>query len=220
MATSTGNDDIYAAQLDRIIKATGAATEAELAKILGITGPSITGAKRRKLIPLSWFQRTAEMFGSSLDWLILGRDQKHQPKPMVQTSSDAIVYPPRYASTISEDKKIVDTKTHRIGISKTYLDQYASEQAFFVRMPDDSMAPGLRRNDLLLIDPCQDYVVGTAYAIAWGSHMIVRRYDLKPGMMVFTAIGEGYSSIEVPINDKSKHPSLIGRVAWMAREYW
>lgn len=207
-------------QWGRLTKAAGVATDAELAKLLNISPPSVTGAKQREAIPLKWFQTVATMFGTSLDWLILGR-QGAAPKQPVQSDREPVVYPARYKTSMTKGFGYeIDARAHRLGINKAYIEQYASENAFFIRMPDNSMSPAAKRNDLLLIDPVDNYEVGSGYAIAWGDQMTVRRYDTKPGKMVFTAINERYDTIEVDITDTKNHPRLIGKVVWLAREYW
>ena len=62
----------FAIQYERIINATGATSDADLAKILGITQPSVCDTKARKSIPKAWLIKVHDMFGTSIDWMLFG----------------------------------------------------------------------------------------------------------------------------------------------------
>ncbi|MFR8275270.1 MAG: helix-turn-helix domain-containing protein [Desulfovibrio fairfieldensis] len=70
MVEKANNFDV---QFERILKATGSSSDAELARKLGISPPSVTGAKQRRSIPLTWLKTVAEVYGASLDWLMTGK---------------------------------------------------------------------------------------------------------------------------------------------------
>lgn len=65
----------FDAQFTRILIATASSSDAELARKLGISPPSVTGAKQRRSIPLTWMKTVAEVYGASLDWLMTGEMQ-------------------------------------------------------------------------------------------------------------------------------------------------
>lgn len=77
MVEKANNFDV---QFERILKATGSSSDAELARKLGISPPSVTGAKQRRSIPLTWLKTVAEVYGASLDWLMTG---KGKPRPLI-----------------------------------------------------------------------------------------------------------------------------------------
>lgn len=77
MVEKANNFDV---QFGRILKATGSSSDAELARKLGISPPSVTGAKQRRSIPLTWLKTVAEVYGASLDWLMTG---KGKPQPLM-----------------------------------------------------------------------------------------------------------------------------------------
>ncbi|MGD9611188.1 MAG: helix-turn-helix domain-containing protein, partial [Desulfovibrionaceae bacterium] len=56
----------------RLKKATGAATDTELAKILGIKQGAVSSAKRNLQIPPIWIAKVSRAFSVSADWLFYG----------------------------------------------------------------------------------------------------------------------------------------------------
>ena len=93
MVEKANNFDV---QFERILKATGSSSDAELARKLGISPPSVTGAKQRRSIPLTWLKTVAEVYGASLDWLMTG---KGKPQPLMALAKAM----ERRAAEISEE---------------------------------------------------------------------------------------------------------------------
>lgn len=65
-------DTEFGIQYERILKATGVTSDADLARVLGITQPSVCDTKVRKSIPKAWLIKVHDMFGTSIDWLMFG----------------------------------------------------------------------------------------------------------------------------------------------------
>lgn len=65
-------DTEFGIQYERILKATGVTSDADLARVLGITQPSVCDTKVRKSIPKAWLIKVHDMFGTSIDWLLFG----------------------------------------------------------------------------------------------------------------------------------------------------
>lgn len=59
--------------LERLMVATGAKSDSELAHALGIQPPSVAAARKRQKILGSWIETIAEETGTSSDWLLFGR---------------------------------------------------------------------------------------------------------------------------------------------------
>lgn len=60
---------------ERIREAVGVRNQSQLADILEIKTPSITGAKRRGIFPLAWAYKLAWQYSVSLDFLLFGPGQ-------------------------------------------------------------------------------------------------------------------------------------------------
>ena len=65
-------DDSFKAQLARIMHATSATNDADLARALGISQPSVWGVKNKGKIPDSWIKKVANKYAVSTDWLYKG----------------------------------------------------------------------------------------------------------------------------------------------------
>lgn len=64
---------LFEAQLERLKKASGVDTDTAFSFFLDMSQGSISGAKKKKKIPHSWFFQVAEKTGVSTDWLFFGR---------------------------------------------------------------------------------------------------------------------------------------------------
>ncbi|MGE4442083.1 MAG: helix-turn-helix domain-containing protein [Desulfomicrobium sp.] len=81
---------------ERMIDAVGGKRAADLAGALGISQASVSGAKRRKNIPDSWYLIIADKFGVSSDWLRTGegemrRGMKFKPAALPNQDMDSTV---------------------------------------------------------------------------------------------------------------------------------
>ena len=65
-------DTSFQAQLARIMQATESASDADLARALGISQPSVWGVKNKRRIPDSWIKKIADKYMVSTDWLYNG----------------------------------------------------------------------------------------------------------------------------------------------------
>lgn len=63
----SSRDTEFGIQYERILKATGATSDADLARVLNITQPSVCDTKARKSIPKAWLIKVHDMFGTSID---------------------------------------------------------------------------------------------------------------------------------------------------------
>lgn len=59
--------------LDRMIKAIGGKTQADLGKALGVAQASISDAKRKKKVPPEWFLKLCTGRGLNPNWLLTGK---------------------------------------------------------------------------------------------------------------------------------------------------
>ncbi len=57
----------------RLLAATESKSESDLARCIGITPQSVSGARKRGKVPPDWIQSVAEKTGISSDWLFFGR---------------------------------------------------------------------------------------------------------------------------------------------------
>lgn len=85
-------------RMERIFRATNVSNDSELARILGIQPPSVAGARKRKLIPISWIEKIALRYNITTDWLLFGRSPMRtdnhsdlpQSTPKLENAAQAI----------------------------------------------------------------------------------------------------------------------------------
>ena len=65
--------------LARLMKALSAGSDAELARALGISPQSVSGARRRGEVPPAWVQLCAEKTGCNAHWLFFGQGPMFLP---------------------------------------------------------------------------------------------------------------------------------------------
>lgn len=62
-------------RMDRLWSASGAKSDAQFAKVLGIKQQSVSSARKRKQLPFVWVVEISEKFNVSSDWLLYGTGQ-------------------------------------------------------------------------------------------------------------------------------------------------
>ena len=74
MKRYTDAESLFEAQLERIKEVTGAKTQVELARFLGIRQASVAGAKRRGTIPIGWLLTLMRLRQVNPEWVLSGKE--------------------------------------------------------------------------------------------------------------------------------------------------
>ena len=75
--------------LSRLMKALEARSDAELARALGISPQSVSGARRRGEVPPAWVQLCAEKTGCNAHWLFFGQGPMFLPPHLTDGTGSA-----------------------------------------------------------------------------------------------------------------------------------
>ena len=145
--------------IDRAKEALNVSSDYELAKILGITHSAVAGYRRREnSLPLAQCLKVSELAGKTLDWLILGKgsDTDTASKKSV-TSIPNIVLVPLYDVPVSAGHgSFFDTENiiQQIPFDAEWLEreELIAGQLACLPIKGDSMSPGLKTSDIVLID--------------------------------------------------------------------
>ena len=78
----------FDARMERIFIATGAKSDAALAKILEIRPPSVASAKKRQQLPGMWIEKISEKYGVSAHWLLFGERNGSTATDGARTEND------------------------------------------------------------------------------------------------------------------------------------
>lgn len=227
----------FEAKFRRIMLATAAGNDSELARILSIHPSSVGAAKKRTQIPTGWVEKVAEDFGVSSDWLFFERG----PMRLEELAASAPSTSPLLTNPVQCDVDIImvpmanaklSAGCGSLEVDDSYDRKYAFRSDFLYRKgnPDnmilmrvagDSMSPEIDNNDVVLLDQSKkDIVVGTLYAVGFEDAIYLKRIDKLPGKIVLKSTNKDYPPVELDINgDCADLFRVIGRVLWCGREY-
>ena len=221
----------FDATLRRLMLATGAKTETEFAKILGIQQPNVTAARRRGQIPPSWIITIAQRYCCSADWIISGEGSLEQgalcaaSSPIASQALDQeLVMIPRVKARLSAGNGSLETSGEVVGryaFRGDYIRTKGNPKAMVLMdVSGDSMAPEIKDGDMVLIDQNQtDVIAGSIFAIGIDDDVVVKYVERIPGKLVLRSKNPEFSPIEVDLRgDLGDSVRIIGRVLWWCRE--
>lgn len=220
----------FKAKFARIMLATAARNESDLARILGIHPSSVGAAKKRNQIPTGWVEKVAEEFSVNSDWLFFGRGQMQvdgeaPPIPLAAYLPSEIqlvaVVEARLASTgdgFAADKKA----TQSCPFLRDFLTLRGNPASMvLMRVSGESMEPDICDNDMVLIDRSKtDLFPGRIYAIGFDECVYLKKVDMLPGKIILKSINPSYPPLETEIG--MAHIGavrIMGRVLWCSREF-
>lgn len=224
------------AQLARLMLATGAKTEAELSRLLGITSQSIYKAKQTHQIPAAWMPKVSSLSGVSTDWLFFGTGpmKRHEEDPNrphlrdkapVDADADDLIRIPMVDAVLSAGTGSFETS-----------DQVAREYAFrrdfiqrkgnpanmvLMRVRGDSMQPEVMDNDVVLLDQSKTRPhPGPIFAVGIEDAIYLKRVDMLPGQIILKSVNTDYEPIRIDMGEQTSDQfRVIGQVLWVGREY-
>lgn len=219
-------------QLSRLLQATGAKSEAELSRLLGLTSQSIYKAKQIGSIPPAWIVKIAERFKVSADWLLFGYG------PMRREDNDALISPEQVTAS-QEDlimipmvEAILSAGTGSLETSGQMAREYAFRRDFIqrkgnpanmvlMRVRGDSMQPEVMDNDVVLLDQSKTRPhPGPIFAVGIEDAIYLKRVDMLPGQIVLKSVNPDYAPIHVDMGEQTRDQfRVIGQVLWVGREY-
>lgn len=214
-----GNTKEFEAKWKRIFKAAGVEKDTELARILEIKPPSVSGARKREQIPSGWVERIAEKFGVSADWLFFGIGQMKR-SPSLCTGNTVIPKVKARLSTGTGAMEPGDGTMQSCYFRSDWINRKCYPgKCVVMDFAGDSMDPVIKDKDILLIDQGQrDIIAGNIYAIGMDDEVLVKHVDKEPGVYIFRSANTRYLPIRVDPKNESLNVRIIGRVLWIGRE--
>lgn len=225
-------------QFERLMEVAGCKTEADLARILDIAPPSITGAKRRRMIPVEWFNTIADKFCVSSDFLRTGRSfsdksESHarvvvrhrfeKPEPIEVKDEHEPMLKTIEPYTDTDTGTLIYSENNEDGVSMS-LGYFAETlkadptTCVFMRYPADDMSPDIQRNDLVLIDTSKDQrVMGKLYVMILYGTIVIGRARINANGFVFERSNGEDIELGKMLADKVPF-KMIGTVIWIGRE--
>ena len=142
--------------LERAKLALSASSDKDFAHKLGINASTVVGYKQRGVVPLEQCIKIAEQTGVSLDWLILGKG-KSDKNTAAGKATPSVVLVPLYDVPVSAGHgSFFDTENiiQQIPFDAEWLEREELIAGRLACLPikGDSMSPGLKTSDIVLID--------------------------------------------------------------------
>lgn len=223
-------------QLERLLRATGAKSVAELGRLLGITSQAIYNVKQSQQVPASWMPKVAKRFGVSTDWLFFGigamkinretsSESGSPDKGGTDAESDDLIRIPMVDAVLSAGTGSFETS-----------DQVAREYAFrrdfiqrkgnpanmvLMRVRGDSMQPEVMDNDVVLLDQSKTRPhPGPIFAVGIEDAIYLKCVDMLPGQIILKSVNTDYEPIRIDMGEQTSDQfRVIGQVLWVGREY-
>ena len=203
--------------IDRAKEALNVSSDYELAKILGITHSAVAGYRRREnSLPLAQCLKVSELTGKTLDWLILGKgsDTDTASKKSV-TSIPNVVLVPLYDVPVSAGYgSFFDSENiiQQIPFDAEWLDREDLIAGRLACLPieGDSMSPGLKTSDIVLVDLTHQRGDGVFVLRLNGALRIKRLQWLADGRLRISSDNPIYETEYVDPNTPPDDFAIIG----------
>ena len=203
--------------IDRAKEALNVSSDYELAKILGITHSAVAGYRRREnSLPLAQCLKVSELTGKTLDWLILGKgsDTDTASKKSV-TSIPNIVLVPLYDVPVSAGHgSFFDAENviQQIPFDSEWLEreELIAGQLACLPIKGDSMSPGLKTSDIVLVDLTHQRGDGVFVLRLNGALRIKRLQWLADGRLRISSDNPIYETEYVDPNTPPDDFAIIG----------
>lgn len=218
--------------LQRLMQALTVVSDAELARSLGITPQSVSGARKRGEVPPAWVQTCAAQTGVNAHWLFFGRGPMRLPEagdgelPSIQTDCETdLVSVPLAEARLSAGTGSLEVSSHSQG-SYAFRGDFLRRKGnprrmVLMRVSGDSMVPEIFDNDLVLLDRGQTEISpGRLYAVGFEDAIYIKRIDKVPGKIILHSVNPAYPPVSLDLRgDCADQFRVIGRVLWSGREY-
>ena len=218
--------------LQRLMQALEVVSDAELARSLGITPQSVSGARKRGEVPPAWIQTCAAQTGVNAHWLFFGSGPMRLPEaadgelPSIQADCEAdLISIPLAEARLSAGTGSLEVNSHSQG-SYAFRGDFLRRKGnprrmVLMRVSGDSMVPEIFDNDLVLLDRGQTEInPGRLYAVGFEDAIYIKRIDKLPGKIVLNSVNPAYPPVSLDLRgDCADQFRVIGRVLWSGREY-
>lgn len=223
----------FSQTLARLMRALDAASEAELARALGITPQSVSGARKRGEVPPAWIQTCAAQTGVNAHWLFFGSGPMRLPEaaegelPSMQEDCETeLITVPLAEARLSAGTGSLEVSSNSSEGGYAFRGDFLRRKGnprrmVLMRVSGDSMVPEIFDNDLVLLDRGQTEISpGRLYAVGFEDAIYIKRIDKLPGKIILNSVNPAYPPLSLDLRgDCADQFRVIGRVLWSGREY-
>ncbi len=204
----------FDAFMKRVEKGARIRSQNQLAGALGIHRSAISQAKRKGAVPRQWVYKLAEAFDLDANWLMTGRSD---PRSI---GGDDLIWVPRVEARLSAGGGSFETGSQAkdaMPFSRAQLQGLGpAADLVMMEVSGDSMEPGIRAGDTVMIDRSQIAVVaGGIFAVGIDDTIMVKRLEKRPGKLALISDNRAYET--VLIDSAGASVRILGRVVWLQR---
>lgn len=215
----------------RVAERTDIATQMDLARSLGVNRSAVTQAKVRNAVPSKWILALSRLYGLSPDWLEFGRESTKgqtlsgirlpSPVTLPGVTLETVMVPKVKAALCagggSMELEAVPVSEHPLPHS--WLSRMGSPNAMvFMDVIGNSMEPGIRDGDMVLVDQSQNAIVSRAVlAVGYEDAIFIKRLEKRRGDLVMLSDNPDYAPVTVR-GDELNSFRIIGKVVWLCRD--
>lgn len=200
--------------LERAKLALSASSDKDFAHKLGINASTVVGYKQRGVVPLEQCIKIAEQTGVSLDWLILGKGESDK-NTAAGKATPSVVLVPLYDVPVSAGHgSFFDAENviQQIPFDSEWLEreELIAGQLACLPIKGDSMSPGLKTSDIVLVDLTHQRGDGVFVLRLNGALRIKRLQWLADGRLRISSDNPIYETEYVDPNTPPDDFAIIG----------
>ena len=200
--------------LERAKLALSASSDKDFAHKLGINASTVVGYKQRGVVPLEQCIKIAEQTGVSLDWLILGKGESDK-NTAAGKATPSVVLVPLYDVPVSAGHgSFFDAENiiQQIPFDAEWLEreELIAGQLACLPIKGDSMSPGLKTSDIVLVDLTHQRGDGVFVLRLNGALRIKRLQWLADGRLRISSDNPIYETEYVDPNTPPDDFAIIG----------
>lgn len=200
--------------LERAKLALSASSDKDFAHKLGINASTVVGYKQRGVVPLEQCIKIAEQTGVSLDWLILGKGESDK-NTAAGKATPSVVLVPLYDVPVSAGHgSFFDAENiiQQIPFDAEWLEreELITGQLACLPIKGDSMSPGLKTSDIVLVDLTHQRGDGVFVLRLNGALRIKRLQWLADGRLRISSDNPIYETEYVDPNTPPDDFAIIG----------
>jgi SOS-response transcriptional repressor LexA len=202
--------------MNKACRITGCRTQMELAGILGINRSAVTQAKKRDAVPEKWLLVLARRFALAPDWFENGRHEKPDSDP-------GLVRIPKVSAVLCAGAGSLEVEAAILGhiaLPFSLTRSFGSPgHLVFMDIAGDSMEPGLRSGDTVLIDQSVRTVIpGSIMAVGHEENIYVKRLEMHPnGSVTLLSDNPAYHPIRLA-GDELCSFRILGKLVRLFRK--
>ena len=200
--------------LERAKLALSASSDKDFAHKLGINASTVVGYKQRGVVPLEQCIKIAEHTGVSLDWLILGKGESDKNTAAGKATLSVVLVPLYDVPVSAGHGSFFDAENviQQIPFDAEWLERedLIAGQLACLPIEGDSMSPGLKTSDIVLVDLTHQRGDGVFVLRLNGALRIKRLQWLADGRLRISSDNPIYETEYVDPNTPPDDFAIIG----------